>query len=296
MNGYADARRGAATVHPVPAAAPRRVAQCVVAALHAGPRSVTHGEREYVEFLTFRTQILLSLLDAGIDVWVTEADAVWLSSPFRDADPAADLTTPDDDPPRRKVSSGMMFLRATPPARAFLDTMLGWQQEVLETNGYPTRKKSDPLYNGSFSLCDEATYISENYASSGVTIAWLPTDRYVSGRWYAENELNSTRETVIQNNFIVGTEAKIRRAREFGHWFLDSQGSCVGKEVDPAMLGQFTSSSMFTLNDANWTGYLEMYKNAGYRPLFDRESITDGISNYISREQVLLTARSGTSA
>ena len=191
----------------------------VVLAESEGPRSVMYGESAYVAFLAFRTRILIAILEAGIGVWITEADAVWFSSPFGDEDTTADLTTADDNPPDGKISSGMMFLRATPASLAFLAAMLTWQEKVVETNS------CRPGVHKKF--CDEAQFMSKNRAA-GLNIAWLPVERYVSGRWYSEPKLRSGREAVIQNNFLVGTEEKIRRARDFGHWFLDSEDSCVG--------------------------------------------------------------------
>ena len=58
-------------------------------------------------------------------------------------------------------------------------------------------------------------------------ITWLPTEEYVSGRWYKEPGFcTSSREKVIQNNHIVGTEAKIARSKQHGHWLLEDAGTC----------------------------------------------------------------------
>ena len=45
----------------------------------------------------------------------------------------ADVTTPDDNPPRQKLSSGMMFLRGG-RAASFLAAMARWQDRALDGN------------------------------------------------------------------------------------------------------------------------------------------------------------------
>ena len=32
---------------------------------------------------------------------------------------------------------------------------------------------------------------------------------------------------VLQNNYIIGNEAKIARAKSWGHWYLDSEENCI---------------------------------------------------------------------
>ena len=36
---------------------------------------------------------------------------------------------------------------------------------------------------------------------------------------------------IVNNNFIQGNQAKINRAKRFGHWFLNYDGSCDDRSV-----------------------------------------------------------------
>lgn len=63
-------------------------------------------------------------------------------------------------------------------------------------------------------------------------VRWTVFDkrRFVSGLWYKDDMFRSeTNPIVIQNNWIKGTPAKIRRARQWGHWFLLANNSCPRK-------------------------------------------------------------------
>ena len=59
----------------------------------------------------------------------------------------------------------------------------------------------------------------------------LPKSKYVSGRWYDGGVRQDSAEVrayvrqhgvpyVINNNWIIGNENKIKRAKRWGHWFL----------------------------------------------------------------------------
>ena len=61
-----------------------------------------------------------------------------------------------------------------------------------------------------------------------VNWALFPRDKFVSGRWYQGTEFDGTRPVVIQNNWAVGSEEKIERAKKFKQWYLEEDGvTCV---------------------------------------------------------------------
>ena len=57
--------------------------------------------------------------------------------------------------------------------------------------------------------------------------SFFPKEKFVSGQWYEDEFFrNSADPVVIQNNFLIGTPAKIERAKKWNHWYLGSNGKC----------------------------------------------------------------------
>ncbi|EKX32903.1 hypothetical protein GUITHDRAFT_120890 [Guillardia theta CCMP2712] len=75
----------------------------------------------------------------------------------------------------------------------------------------------------------------------GLKHAVFPRCMFVNGQWYDGGVVNNFKgkraecegsggvlPLMIQNNWIVGIENKVRRAKRWGHWFVrnESTGSC----------------------------------------------------------------------
>ena len=68
--------------------------------------------------------------------------------------------------------------------------------------------------------------------SKGDSVKWafFPKDKFVSGRWYRgrTQEFDGTDPIVIQNNWAVGIDEKIGRAKRFKQWYLEEDDrTCV---------------------------------------------------------------------
>ena len=63
---------------------------------------------------------------------------------------------------------------------------------------------------------------------SDLRVGWLDPSAFVSGLWYKRRSYRKTvpKPAVVLNNWILGSDAKIKRAKEWKHWFLDNQGTC----------------------------------------------------------------------
>ena len=67
-----------------------------------------------------------------------------------------------------------------------------------------------------------------NKRIDGLTKKVLPLSEYSDGKWYnmPETKRNISDPYVINNNWIIGNDKKISRAKEWGHWFLNEDDSC----------------------------------------------------------------------
>ena len=67
---------------------------------------------------------------------------------------------------------------------------------------------------------------NELVKETSALVQWLPSLEYISGLWYIFKEYRTGNEKIIQNNWIVGNKAKVERAKSYGHWFLQDNGTC----------------------------------------------------------------------
>ena len=176
------------------------------------PKDMIYGEETYYSFTHFRTDLILKLLKSDINVWSTESDATWFASPWNDMDDTSDLLLVDNRPERKRheVSVGMIYLKATTDVISLWENLLNW-------------RRTNPNQ-------EEQNYLSQLVRETKASVRWLSSLEYVSGLWYLDITLRTGLckgwEKVIQNNFIIGNDKKIKRAQKFGHWFLKSDGSC----------------------------------------------------------------------
>jgi hypothetical protein len=65
-------------------------------------------------------------------------------------------------------------------------------------------------------------------------LSFLGPKTVVAGVWYSNAKVRAQHPTpsVILNNWIIGNDKKIERAKKWRHWFLDSKNQC----IDPSSL------------------------------------------------------------
>jgi hypothetical protein len=104
----------------------------------------------------------------------------------------------------------------------------------------------------------EQTLINRSFKRSRLSTALLSACKYPNGNWYdgginADKDGNGTRKrelcgrgsgpVVIQNNFIVGNEAKVRRMQRWGHWFVQLASASVATGAGGAVLTGATAGT-----------------------------------------------------
>lgn len=191
---------------------------------YKGPSEMTFGQKDYYDLMFFRTRMITLLLEDGIDIWLTESDAVWLADPEPDilgatneAGIRADWVTMSDSPrqaKRKMLQGGFQLLRSTAP------TIKLWQ-DVFSYLGKETDLKNN----------EQIILNNLIHESRTLKVAWADPDLYVPGLWY-NTDLHGkpmgkagagylAKPKVILNNYILGIPAKTRRAKANGHWYYD---------------------------------------------------------------------------
>ena len=61
------------------------------------------------------------------------------------------------------------------------------------------------------------------------SVVWLDECHFARGEWYQIEayRIRCPHPKVIQNNYLVGNAEKVIRAKQWNHWFLDSDGKCL---------------------------------------------------------------------
>ncbi|XP_070552122.1 uncharacterized protein [Ptychodera flava] len=175
----------------------------------------------YYQFVLLRTWIILILLQRDIPLTVIESDAVW----FEDVLPTIkglsgyDLVSTSNTVSGNGVSAGFIYLNTTQAAKGV------WLDVFKQFQGYmDTRSDGSETMGAEHS---EMQILARVLRKTAVNVKMLPLENFVSGLWYKNDTLREmTKPKVIQINYIVGVDRKIRNAKHWGHWFLTDGGDC----------------------------------------------------------------------
>ncbi|XP_045186422.2 uncharacterized protein LOC123544411 isoform X1 [Mercenaria mercenaria] len=193
---------------------------------------IPKGDQEYshvgyVKIMIRRTEIILSLLQANIDLLLLEFDYVWFSNPIPGLQKRSGvdmLVNPVSNTGGTVFNGGLLYLFATDRTKTLWTklTEMMWKLE-REIKEKPNNKAISEGQNDQTFL---SKLIRERYAN--ITTQLLTLDVYADGKWYSMS--NAQRQKlhpiVISNNWIIGNKNKINRAKEWNHWFLRPDNTC----------------------------------------------------------------------
>eukprot|EP00960_Hanusia_phi_P016786 494482-Hanusia_phi.AAC.1 len=183
-----------------------------------------------------RNRVMEQLIDAGIDILLFEADAIWMRNPLQDVN----LVYADADVVgfwnTGKIGFGWTLLRATRPTLKLWKELDRRYHEIIEKElGQQLGKYLGPVAN-EMDLLNHV--LGEMTATKEIRLFTLDECDYVSGIWYdggIEGDGAELRRRchacgrvpyVVNNNFIVGIRGKQMRAKRWRHWFAEEDGSC----------------------------------------------------------------------
>ncbi|CAH1802761.1 unnamed protein product [Owenia fusiformis] len=185
---------------------------------------VEYMEAGYIRYMLTRTMLLLSMLKNNVTILLFEVDAVWFSSPF----PLLQSLSKYDIVGAKisgnnRIAGGFLLLQPTNATQVVFTKVIDKLNAFLETYSNVTDDKKLP--DGS----NDQTYLHEIIVSQhNLKYKLLDFNIIEDGLWYlrSHNYSTETRPLVLNNNYVIGNEVKIARAKKFGHWFLNSNNSC----------------------------------------------------------------------
>lgn len=192
-----------------------------------------------------RTRLIRDLLDRGVGVFAFETDQIWLRDPVPavrrlvEAGDGVDLVGTLDT--RHQIGGNFLYFAPT------LATQRLWREVARRfAAAYygagmhkHTARFEKYIENDQSIMTNLVFYDAAFKTANPVVFRALDTDRFVDGRWYLANEFygaSAQSPSMINNNFLVGIGLKVKRAKEFGHWFWDKEGGkCDSERVREAI-------------------------------------------------------------
>lgn len=185
-----------------------------------------YSKAGYVRITAERTRLVLRLLEAGLRMLLFEVDCLWLSDPLplltaREGDIIATKVTSTAD-----TASGFLLLN---PTTATVSLWRRLTQAMMELHVRLEKSKDSHLVPEEL---DDQPFLTglvkRKYA--GIRIVYMPPETFPDGKWYglpASARAARPRPVIINNNWVIGKDAKVRRAKAFGHWFwISDSGTC----------------------------------------------------------------------
>jgi len=228
-------------------------ATLVLRPYQGGEGHLNFGTGRYMDFIEFRTQAILELLQANISLLLVDADHFWARDPlpWLDQQSGQDIITENAHfSPWESVCGGFLFLNHTLSTlqlwnkvtqqtkffRSFPETNTINEQDVL-TRILPEIVRQRRVFGAGKREHLWAT--AERLYPSPPRIAWIffPSDKFAPGRWYFPEHAKDREKPVwsVHNTWVVGNEVKIARAKQFGHWFLNETSDSCMKPPPPLL-------------------------------------------------------------
>lgn len=181
----------------------------------------------YLKIMILRTKIIVSVLTAGIDIMLLEFDFIWFRNPvphLKSLSKYDMVLQPVSNAVGKLVCGGFMFIFTRQKSIQVFKELERKMTELEEELQNKTNSKSISMRD------NDQEYLSSlvNKRYAGVSVFYLSNEQFADGRWYrlGEEERKATQPLVVHNNFVIGNKNKIKRARQWNHWFVRNDGSC----------------------------------------------------------------------
>ena len=192
----------------------------------------------YVRMMAARTRFVLRLLEAGLRLLLFEVDCLWLADPL----PLLLARRAQGDILATKVSGvdvtagGFLFINPTAAAVKL------WRRLTQLMEGLEKRLKQSPATAAVSESQNDQQFFSSLVRSryAGIKVVYLPPDAFPDGKWYGLPEAARSAKpppVIINNNWLIGGVAKIRRAKAFGHWFWNDKGGACNSTALRSLFG-----------------------------------------------------------
>jgi hypothetical protein len=169
----------------------------------------------YQRLMAKRTQFIDQVLNLNYTILLADNDAIWMQNPIEFirkeyANKSFDLLAQNDNMKTNssQICGGFIYMKPTTNMKAL------WHSVA--------KKHTHLVMNEQQYLITEQVLLNQFLKSSGAILIYLPTEYYPSG-YFMFKEFKpeeKKRVHVIHNNWIVGTQKKIERFKQYNIWWL----------------------------------------------------------------------------
>ncbi|OWF40399.1 uncharacterized protein LOC110463819 [Mizuhopecten yessoensis] len=175
----------------------------------------------YVRLMVRRTEALLAMLNANLEIFLFEVDCLWIRNPLpvlkKTAKQYDILVTPVSERPGI-IAGGFLFMRPTTAMK------VTWRALVDKLYNLDTRLKKLPPNQVISEGDNDQQFLSALIMSryKGIQYKMLTLQVYPDGKWYSypESKQKQLDPDIINNNWALGNKVKIDRAKKWHHWFI----------------------------------------------------------------------------
>jgi hypothetical protein len=201
--------------------------------IQATGNALTYGELQYYDYMFFRSGLMLQLLAAGIDFMVVESDSVWFSDPSSvlfsyQGDFVTGLA--GDGPfdgervgavegvrlgTNRGVQHGFSLFRSNSRTIDYYATVLAYFEDMINN-------KHDGHEN------EQGVIVKLLKKFPELKFQFFEENQFRHGMYWFPKDLppGAPKPIIIQNNYIIGGDKKLARAKEAGYWYLNDKNEC----------------------------------------------------------------------
>ncbi|KAH3882721.1 hypothetical protein DPMN_006665 [Dreissena polymorpha] len=186
----------------------------------------TYSHAGYIKIMVKRTEMILAILMADIEIFLFEVDCLWLANPTPalQQEKGVDILVNPVEGVYKVYAGGFLYLFTTPRAKSLWKQLtvmmmnLGQKVEKMNEKQYISEAENDQQYISKL--------INDRYG--GLLIKELSLDVYADGKWYEKSESDRAklRPVIINNNWVLGNKKKMERAMKWKHWFIRPDWSC----------------------------------------------------------------------
>lgn len=199
--------------------------------VHSGNQEYSHVG--YVELMVRRSEILLEILEKNIPIFLFEVDCIWITNPLNNIQSYSNVDVVVNAVSSRSnvIAGGFLYLHPTDASKKMWRALT----KQLVQLGMKIKNSADEKLVSEGD--NDQQYLSKLVFSKygGLRYKILSTDDYADGKWYSFSKEERNRlkmPLILNNNWISGNLAKIKRAKAWGHWFLTESGHCDPKNIE----------------------------------------------------------------
>lgn len=193
------------------------------------------GSFEYFSIVWERMRVQNALVQEGVSVQIIEADQIWntnINAQVRRALEETIIFAGSEGRLRtstfgrmKRICGGFYGVHATERARQFYKCY--FLKYTAHLAAFKTLKHDLKTLKNFF---DDQDFLTRLTAEENIPVKFASSCFYSNGEWYSSwiKKFRCPKPSVLHNNFITGTGAKIERAKRYQQWFIKEDSA--GKE------------------------------------------------------------------